>query len=331
MGYFLFILLLSSLFAAILRQLFKILRTYFPTLEYWLEETAKPAFQKLGKIVLALIIFLLLWVPIWLLLLLISGFHYLIYFRKRREARNPETKPEQLQKLAEVRDTGTQRWVAKNPNTPPDLLLKLGEKFPRELLSNPVFNLMLLEDANLFETMPQATLKRIMAVRDIPVGFLERSAAIPSLDIEVARVIAQHPNATEYTFEKIAQYSWDATVTRLLIERSRLSGAILKKMADNGSLGLKQYLEQRPRLSEPVLKKVVQNAIEMQALQPSPGAMLFLFILAQAGTLRIQSFLVRQQNLPESVLKVLAEYGKERTQIRKLALQRLAQQQDFHQ
>lgn len=219
MHYFFYILVLIQLVTLILRLAFKALRT-IPAFNHWVEATAKSALKKLKKVILAIVFVVLVVILFFPRLLLIFIYRYFAYYRKRQVAQNPETEPEQLRKLAEVRDPGTKRRIAGNPNTPPDVLLTLGKEFPKELLANPVFDLMLLENANLFETMPSATLKSLMCVKDIPVRFLERAATIPNLRVDIARVIAQHPKATEYVFEQVARYSSDVTVARLLVERS---------------------------------------------------------------------------------------------------------------
>lgn len=243
--------ILSKLLAAILRWLFKILRENVPAFNYWFEKSAKPVLKMLGVIILFLII-IFIFVSFRLFSLFISFCCYFIYFHKRQAAQNPETEPEQLRKLAGVRDPGTQRRVAANPNTPPDLVLKIGKQYPGELLANPVFDLMLLEDANLFETMPRATLRSLMTVKDIPSAFLERTAAIPKLGVEVARVIAQHPKATDYVFAQVAQYSGDIAILQALIERSSLSTQILEKLAVNSVSGIKQYLSYHSSLPDGV-------------------------------------------------------------------------------
>lgn len=48
--------------------------------------------------------------------------------------------------------------LATNPNTPTEVLLNLGAEFPEQLLDNPVFFLLLLENLNLVEQMPVTTL-----------------------------------------------------------------------------------------------------------------------------------------------------------------------------
>lgn len=67
--------------------------------------------------------------------------------RDRREAiAASETSVERLEQLAREPDVQVRKIVASNPNTPAEILLKLGEEFPDEVIENPMFSLLLLED-----------------------------------------------------------------------------------------------------------------------------------------------------------------------------------------
>ncbi|MBD1864808.1 MULTISPECIES: hypothetical protein [Trichocoleus] len=49
-----------------------------------------------------------------------------------------------------------------NPNVPVDVLFKLGEEFPKQILENPLWSLLLLENPNLFDTLPRPTANSIL-------------------------------------------------------------------------------------------------------------------------------------------------------------------------
>ncbi len=86
----------------------------------------------------------------------------------RLVAKNESADSELLQELAFSSDNITREGVATNPNTPTEVLLKLGAEFPRQLLDNPVFSLLLLENPKLVEEIPialrsSASFKRVSA------------------------------------------------------------------------------------------------------------------------------------------------------------------------
>jgi hypothetical protein len=64
--------------------------------------------------------------------------------------RNANAAPELLRKLATSKDYLTRQNVAANPNTSAELLLSLCYQFPKEVLNNPVFSLLLIENSHFF-------------------------------------------------------------------------------------------------------------------------------------------------------------------------------------
>ncbi|MBF2066695.1 MAG: HEAT repeat domain-containing protein [Calothrix sp. C42_A2020_038] len=88
-------------------------------------------------------------------------------------AANVCTAPEVLQQLAKSEDDETRKAVASNPNTPTEILFQLGVEFPYELLENPVFSLLLLENPNLFQELPEHTQASLLKLEVIPDTFLQ--------------------------------------------------------------------------------------------------------------------------------------------------------------
>lgn len=64
----------------------------------------------------------------------------------KKIASNSSSSPALLTELSNNSDFEIRSLVAINPNTSVDILMKLGEEFPDEILENPVFNLLLLEE-----------------------------------------------------------------------------------------------------------------------------------------------------------------------------------------
>ncbi|OYD90904.1 hypothetical protein CDG76_29755 [Nostoc sp. 'Peltigera membranacea cyanobiont' 210A] len=103
-------------------------------------------------------------------------------------AAEPSTDPELLRELALSTDQQTRQSVAGNPNTPVDVLLRLGAEFPSELLDNPVFPLLLLENLNLVAEIPLSTLRSILRQKNVPVYILEQVADQADLEVQLALV-----------------------------------------------------------------------------------------------------------------------------------------------
>jgi Leucine rich repeat variant len=91
----------------------------------------------------------------------------------RATAANICTAPGILLALSTSKDYETRKAVASNPNTPTETLFQLGIEFPQELLENPVFSLLLLENPNLFQELPEDTQASLLKLEVIPDTFLQ--------------------------------------------------------------------------------------------------------------------------------------------------------------
>ncbi|BAZ16291.1 hypothetical protein NIES4071_81670 [Calothrix sp. NIES-4071] len=91
-------------------------------------------------------------------------------------AQNLNAAPELLQKLGNSKDKETRQSVVSNPNTPTNVLLKLGAEFPQELFNNSVLSLLFLENPNLIEEMPAATLVELLKLETVPEDWMVRAA-----------------------------------------------------------------------------------------------------------------------------------------------------------
>ena len=79
------------------------------------------------------------------------------------EAKLETTSGDRLKELATSDDAAIRKAVANNPNTPTNILWQLGSEFPDQLLVNPVFDLLLLENPNLCGDMPDRTLESLLS------------------------------------------------------------------------------------------------------------------------------------------------------------------------
>lgn len=86
----------------------------------------------------------------------------------RLVASNLSTSSELLGLLAYSSDLLTRQNVAANPNTPPNELIELGAQFPEQLLNNPVFSLLFLENPALVNQIPHPTLRSLLKCENLP-------------------------------------------------------------------------------------------------------------------------------------------------------------------
>lgn len=228
-GVFTTIAALGLLLGKLLQVFFQVLRKQLPAFDRWVKKHIDPKLRTLQQAIITVsaLVFYIIFLPV---MLILQTWHYFIHHRDRRTAKNSSTSPEQLQKLSECPDIFTWKAITSNPNTPPKVLLRLGSRFPKELLNNPAFDLMLLENPNLLLTMSKETLRSILLLKNVPIDFLEQAAIDPRLDVAIARVIAQHPKSSEYALEKIAVFGQDKAVRRSLLKRSDLPPSLVKKL-----------------------------------------------------------------------------------------------------
>ncbi|WP_052334310.1 HEAT repeat domain-containing protein [Kamptonema formosum] len=122
----------------------------------------------------------------------------------RLVASNPSAPPALLQKLAGTGDAPTRKNVAANPNTPAEVLLQLGAEFPEELLNNPVFSLLLLENPHVAEQMPSATIASLVKREPVPLFVWEAAAKRNELK-EILLEVANNPKTPLAILEKLAK------------------------------------------------------------------------------------------------------------------------------
>jgi hypothetical protein len=145
-------------------------------------------------------------------------------------AKNPCVPPELLRELSNSSDTTIRQNVAANPNTPTEVLLTLGSKFPQQLLDNPIFSLLWLENPNLVNEMPISTLISLLKLENVPVSLLEQAVnrgydtsavllddvfnertSAPKLKARLGMALAMNAQTPTTVLEQLIK-SWDRTV-----------------------------------------------------------------------------------------------------------------------
>ncbi len=83
-----------------------------------------------------------------------------------REARDPATLPERLDRLARHRERAVRAAVVANPNTSVTVLSRLGAAFPNELAANPLLGWLHVENADFLAGLPVLVRHRLLMVAE---------------------------------------------------------------------------------------------------------------------------------------------------------------------
>jgi hypothetical protein len=81
-----------------------------------------------------------------------------------REARDPATLPERLERLARHRERAVRASVVANPNTSLTVLCRIGAAFPNELAANPLLGWLHVENADFLASLPALVRHRLLMV-----------------------------------------------------------------------------------------------------------------------------------------------------------------------
>lgn len=96
-------------------------------------------------------------------------------------ARDPQAPSELLACLAGHPDPVCRELVTQNPNTPTQVLFELGARHPKQLLQNPVFSLLLLEDPDILQKLPAKCARGLLRQKEAPPLLREYAARDPML------------------------------------------------------------------------------------------------------------------------------------------------------
>jgi hypothetical protein len=83
-------------------------------------------------------------------------------------AANPETDPEILRALSQSGDRTIRQAVAGNPNVPIEVLWELVAEFPNEIVANPLFSLITLENPNWIMDIPDDNFFELFKQSNVP-------------------------------------------------------------------------------------------------------------------------------------------------------------------
>ncbi len=217
----------------------------------------------------------------------------------RLVARNAIASSDILQDLASSADAATREGVATNPNTPVNILLKLGADFPKLLLDNPVFSLLLLENPNLVEEMPLSTLKSLVE-QQVPISFLEgaekrsNSQRVSREDQLVLDAVARNLHTPASVLERLAagtQVNW---LGGTIAKHPNTLGDTLGKLARDKQCEVRQSVAEHPNTPTDVLDWLTED-LDIYGTYPHQELGFIRRIVAQ------------NPNTPEKTLEHLAQ------------------------
>ena len=250
---------------------------------------------------------------------------------------DPNSDPQSLRKIATGKDWELQRLVASNPNTPTDVLWQLGLDFPEAILSNPIFQLLQLEQLQLAAEVPYATLTCLLQCERVPPNFMEYAISqqdyglwlavaynpyTPSQllenlvgksrhqDRELIRAIAAHPNTPHHLLAEIIKIS--SGVAQVVAENAQtpidVLEQILRKYSQVGDSTFVTLVALHPQITPrlSIQMYLAPNESAAQSLwlaKQSATSSSQLVELAQTDWEPLQLAVVRHQNTPGSTIE----------------------------
>ncbi|MFM9991828.1 MAG: hypothetical protein ACKVOY_10395 [Burkholderiaceae bacterium] len=101
-------------------------------------------------------------------------------------AKHPNASSELLERLSHSSDPATRKAVTSNPNTPTVVYIKLGQQFPKEFLTNPILDLLILENPDLLQEFSDNLLVQLVRKQECPEEFLIWASSHPSEKVQLA-------------------------------------------------------------------------------------------------------------------------------------------------
>ncbi|CAN1211465.1 hypothetical protein TUMEXPCC7403_14780 [Tumidithrix helvetica PCC 7403] len=240
--------------------------------------------------------------------------------------------PELLEKLAKSNNAKIRQGVVSNPNTPVKVLLDLGGEFPAQLLVNPIFTLLLLENPDLLSDIPPKTVYSLVRQANCPLSFLVKLAENQSNE-PLLLGMAMNPNLPNNILEKLIQSdnpnvseaakwhvsrvldvnkNWDEIAQTAIAQTTKSISSVisthknaniveipLRALADAGGIPLSLFWEWH---KNPDLRQVNYSA----GRSPHTSTEI-LELLALSNDLRLKISLAANPSTPTSILDKLAQ------------------------
>jgi hypothetical protein len=250
---------------------------------------------------------------------------------------DPNSDPQSLRNIATGKDWELRLLVASNPNTPTDILWQLGLDFPEAILSNPIFQLLQLEQLQLAAEVPHATLTSLLQCEQVPQNFMEY--AVSQQDYSLWLAVAYNPHTPSQILENLARKSRHQdreliraiaahpnTPHQLLAEIIKISSGVAQVVAENNRTPvdvLEQILHKYSQIGDSIFVILVAlhpqlnpRLLMQMCLAPNESAAQSLWLAKQSATTSsqlielaqtdwepLQLAVVRHHNTPSSTIE----------------------------
>ena len=220
---------------------------------------------------------------------------------------DPNTNPHILRKIATEPNWELRRLVASNPNTPTDTLWQLGIDFPEAVLSNPVFELLQLEQLQLAAEIPHATLTSLLQCECVPKSLMEY--AVDRQDYSLWLAVAYNAQTPSRLLENLARKSrrQDRELIRAVAAHPNTPQHLLAEIIDISD-GVAQVVAENANTAVDVLAKILQKYGQLNdptfptlvALHPQIGAGLLMQMYLAPSESAARSLWLAKQITTES-------------------------------
>ena len=144
-------------------------------------------------------------------------------------AKNPAAPPDLLAELADSDPKALRKNTMGNPATPYETLMKFASQYPEQLLDNPVFDLLFLENPNLLNDIPESALRSMLRREVCPESFLRWASK--SEDEEVLLAVAMNADTPQEELEALADHT-NKTVSEAVGLHVNLAGELTESWED---------------------------------------------------------------------------------------------------
>ena len=243
----------------------------------------------------------------------------------------------ELAELAKSKDLNLCKQVAQHPNTSPETLKELFKRVPGEVLSNPILDLLLLENPNFFEELLRTDITCFVKSR-LPLHYQEwaafhqrenyRLAIACSKNISsnlltklvndssdyVRQAVASNPNISEITARQILEDN-NPRVLISLAHNANLTSSILEQLATHPNILVRASLAGNCHIASSILKKLsLTNEREiLKALALNLNTPItILEKLSSHENIELRCLVARNKNISEVIMINLAQEAEDK-------------------